>query len=114
MRRSIRYNVFCTISKARFVFIIAVVLSISIATIATFSAVTVGSFNAQKKLPIYRVQTDEKKVALTFDCAWGIDYTDTLLSVMQEKGVKSTFFAVEFWVNKHPDYVEKIYSQKVA
>jgi polysaccharide deacetylase family sporulation protein PdaB len=111
LRHSISYNVFCTIRKARFILIIAVaVVSLVAIVFATFSAVAVVNVNAQKKLPIYRVQMDEKKVALTFDCAWGVDYTDTLLSVMQEKGIKSTFFAVEFWVNKHPDYVEKIYN----
>ena len=42
-----------------------------------------------KKLPIYAVKTDEKKVAISFDCAWGVDYTDKLLSIMQEENVKT-------------------------
>ena len=61
-----------------------------------------------RKIPIYRVQTEEKKIAISFDCAWGVDYTDELLKVMQENSVECTFFAVEFWVKKHPDYVKKI------
>jgi polysaccharide deacetylase family sporulation protein PdaB len=59
-------------------------------------------------LPIYSVETDKKVVALTFDCAWGTDYTDELLSVMQSESVKSTFFTVQFWAEKHPDYLKKI------
>lgn len=62
-----------------------------------------------KKLPIYYVKTEEKKLAISFDCAWGTDYTDELLSVMQQRKVKCTFFMVEFWTKKHPDYVKKIW-----
>ncbi len=62
-----------------------------------------------RKLPIYSVDTPEKKIAVSFDCAWGTDYTDELLSVMAAEGVKSTFFAVEFWTEKHPDYLKKIF-----
>jgi len=61
-----------------------------------------------KKLPIYSVQTEEKKIAISFDCAWGVDYTDKLLSIMKEEDVKCTFFAVEFWATKYPEYVKKI------
>lgn len=61
-----------------------------------------------KKLPIYRVQTEEKKIAISFDCAWGVDYTDKLLEIMEKENVKCTFFAVEFWVKKHPEYLKKI------
>jgi polysaccharide deacetylase family sporulation protein PdaB len=61
-----------------------------------------------KKLPIYSVNTSEKKVAISFDCAWGTDYTQELLDIMEEKKIKSTFFMVEFWTNKHQDLVKKI------
>ncbi len=63
---------------------------------------------ATKQLPVYYVKTDEKKVAISFDCAWGVDYTDKLLSVMMEEKVTCTFFTVEFWAKKYPEYVKKI------
>ena len=63
---------------------------------------------AARSLPIYSVQTEEKKVAISFDCAWGVDYTDTLLDVMEQNDVRCTFFAVEFWVKKYPEYAKKI------
>ena len=47
-------------------------------------------------------------MALTFDCAWGVDYTDTLLEIMEREKVSSTFFMVEFWAKKYPEYVKKI------
>ena len=71
------------------------------------NALSVSS-KASRKLPIYRVNTNEKKIAISFDCAWGVDYTDQLLSTMKNENVKCTFFAVEFWVEKHPEYAEKI------
>ena len=61
-----------------------------------------------RKLPIYSVATEEKKVAISFDCAWGVDYTDELLQIMQQNDVRCTFFAVQFWVEKYPEYAQKI------
>ncbi len=63
---------------------------------------------APRALPIYSVETAEKKVAISFDCAWGVDFTDKLLDIMAKNGVRCTFFAVEFWVEKYPEYAEKI------
>jgi polysaccharide deacetylase family sporulation protein PdaB len=59
-------------------------------------------------LPIYSVTTDENKISISFDCAWGTDYTDKLLEIMKSEGVRCTFFMVEFWVKKNPEYVKKI------
>ena len=70
---------------------------------------TVGAgMSSSRSLPIYSVETDEKKIAISFDCAWGVDHTDELLEVMQKNDVRCTFFAVEFWVKRYPEYVEKI------
>lgn len=66
--------------------------------------------SSSRSLPIYSVETEEKKVAISFDCAWGIDYTDTLLDIMAKNEIRCTFFAVQFWVEKYPEYVEKIVS----
>lgn len=64
--------------------------------------------SSTRSLPIYSVATEEKKIAISFDCAWGVDYTDELLDVMEKNGVRCTFFAVQFWVEKYPEYAEKI------
>jgi polysaccharide deacetylase family sporulation protein PdaB len=65
---------------------------------------------AKRSLPIYSVATDEKKIAISFDCAWGVEYTDALLNTMQKYEVRCTFFAVQFWVEKYPEYAKKIVS----
>ena len=59
-------------------------------------------------LPIYSVETDKKLVAISFDCAWGVEHTDKLLETMEKFNVKCTFFAVQFWVEKYPEYAKKI------
>ena len=66
------------------------------------------SVSAARSLPIYSVETQEKKIAISFDCAWGVDHTDKLLEYMQKNEVRCTFFAVEFWVEKYPEYAAKI------
>ena len=75
------------------------------------NAQTVGAgTSSSRSLPIYSVSTEEKKIAISFDCAWGVDYTDELLDIMQKNEVRCTFFAVQFWVEKYPEYAEKIVS----
>ncbi len=64
--------------------------------------------SSTRSLPIYSVETEEKKIAISFDCAWGVDYTDKLLDIMEKNDVRCTFFAVEFWVTKYPEYAKKI------
>ena len=64
--------------------------------------------SATRSLPIYSVNTDEKKIAISFDCAWGVDYTDKLLDIMEKNDIRCTFFAVQFWVEKYPQYAAKI------
>ena len=64
--------------------------------------------SGNRQLPIYSVATNEKKIAISFDCAWGVDYTDKLLQIMAQNDVRCTFFAVQFWVEKYPEYAAKI------
>lgn len=61
-----------------------------------------------KKLPIYCVQTDAPKVAISFDAAWGNEDTATLLSILEKHNVKATFFMTGGWVESYPDDVKAI------
>ena len=83
-------------------------LSYCLALILPANKMTGAGTSSSRSLPIYSVQTEEKKVAISFDCAWGVDYTDKILQALDDYGVKCTFFAVEFWVEKYPEYVKKI------
>ncbi len=61
-----------------------------------------------RKLPIYSVEREDKKIAISFDCAWGTDHTDAILKALADANVRATFFMVEFWAEKYPEYVKKI------
>ncbi len=101
---------FAVLKKRKILSLISLVLAIVVCSVVFLSTDAEQVFfgYATRELPIYRVETDEKKIAISFDCAWGVTYTDKLLEIMEEKGVKCTFFAVEFWTEKYPEYVKKI------
>ncbi len=98
------------ISKKKSIICLAVclLLTVVIVVLGLTPASSVFYGGNLKKLPIYYVKTEAKKVAISFDCAWGVDYTDSLLSTMAKENVKCTFFMVEFWTEKYPEYVKKI------
>ena len=59
-------------------------------------------------VPIYKVGTNQKQVAISFDATWGTEYTDEILEILKQHNVRTTFFLAGYWVDKHPDYVLKI------
>ncbi len=85
--------------------LMAAVLCVS----ARFTGAYAVYFNGTPRLlPIYSTERDDKTVALTFDCAWGVEHTDEILKGLKNGGVRATFFMVEFWTEKYPEYVKKI------
>ena len=101
---------FALLNKKKFFVAVALVCCGIMAVISLFSTKAYAVFysGSFKKLPIYYVKTEEKKIAISFDCAWGVDYTDKLLETMKAENVRCTFFAVEFWSAKYPEYLKKI------
>ncbi|MEW9124374.1 MAG: polysaccharide deacetylase family protein [Thermotaleaceae bacterium] len=67
--------------------------------------------NKDKLLPIYCVDVEEKKVAISFDAAWGDQFTEGILEILDKYNIKATFFLVGFWVDKYPDMVKKIHEK---
>lgn len=68
-------------------------------------------FSSDRKLPIYSVETSEKKIAISFDASWGADNTEKLLDILDKYKVKTTFFLVGGWVDKYPDKVKEIHER---
>lgn len=68
-------------------------------------------FRTNRKVPIYSVCTNEKKVAITFDTNWGKDNTKEILELLAKYNVKATFFIIGKWANEFPDEVKQIYTQ---
>lgn len=61
-----------------------------------------------KLKPIYYVDTQEKKIALSFDATWGAEYTPRLLDILEEYNIKTTFFLTNIWLKEYPDVAKKI------
>lgn len=65
-------------------------------------------FSQQRQTPIYCVDVPDKKVSITFDCAWGADDIPDILNTLKKAGVKASFFLVGTWAEKNPDTVRQI------
>lgn len=59
-------------------------------------------------LPIYRVACEDKKIAISFDAAWGAERTPLILDTLDKYNVKTTFFLVGFWIDDYPDMAKEI------
>lgn len=70
--------------------------------------VSVSSNVNGRELPIYCVDTDEKKVALSFDAAWGNEDTRQILDILKKHDIQVTFFMTGGWVESFPDDVKAI------
>ena len=91
------------------IFLLAtVIFALSVVLVKTTNTKEVFYGGNLKELPIYSVERDDNKIAISFDCAWGVDYTDKLLSILKDEEITCTFFAVEFWADKYGDYLKKI------
>ena len=81
---------------------------------ATFKTQNIGtsiqtSAKTSKMLPIYNVDTEENKVALTINCAWNADDIDLILGTLTKNQVKATFFMVGNKMASQKDIVKKVY-----
>ena len=62
----------------------------------------------RRELPVYNVDTKEKVLSISFDAAWGRANTEEILNILDRYDVKTTFFLVGFWAEKHPDLVQEL------
>ena len=75
---------------------------------AVSSPAIVGVSANQRSLPVYSVERSDKRVALSFDAAWGNEDTQTLIDILDSYGVNTTFFVVGDWVDKYPESVKAL------
>lgn len=92
------------------VFGMAVMLLVAVLGVSVFftGAYAVYYGNTPRLVPIYSVDREDKVVSISFDCAWGTEYTDDILKALKASDVRATFFMVEFWTEKYPEFVKKI------
>jgi len=85
--------------------IITVALGIFFTAHTLFDAVSAEA----RMIPIYNVDTDENKVAMTFNCAVGNSDIDSILATLDKYNVKATFFLLGSWADDYIEEVQKIY-----
>lgn len=102
-----------TITKKGLISVFACVLICAIMlTVSTRTATSViQTANTDRLIPIYYVDTKDKVCSISFDAAWGDEQTETLLDILDEHKVKTTFFLVGDWVDKYTDSVKEIDSR---
>lgn len=97
-----------TLSRRTFLGIICIVLGLFI-LVFTLVGKTTSASSTEKKLPVYSVETDEKKIAITFDAAWTNQDTDDLIEILKNHNATATFFIVGDWAEKFPESVKSFY-----
>ena len=70
---------------------------------------SVGIKAQQRLVPIYSVDRNDNKIAVTFDVAWENSNTAELLSILDEYDAKATFFVTGDFCDRHPEDVELFY-----
>lgn len=63
---------------------------------------------AIRLVPIYQVDTPEKKVAISFDASWGAEHTPRILDILDRHQVKTSFFLVNIWLEDYPEMAQEI------
>ncbi|MBE5735906.1 MAG: deacetylase [Clostridiales bacterium] len=106
---------FVIIKKKMLILAVIAVISMVILSIPYEGGASASVFfgTAPRLVPIYSVESDEKKVAISFDTAWGADKTEGILDILKQYDVRATFFMVGFWVEDYPDMVKKIDEQGI-
>lgn len=101
---------FCVI-KSRTIKIFLAMVAVVVLLAISFeggSAAQVWFGYSTRLVPVYRVERQEKRVAISFDAAWGADKTQQIIDVLKQYDAGATFFLVGFWVDKYPEMVKAI------
>ena len=101
---------FVVIKKKGLIIAILAVVSMVMLSINYNGGVSTSVFfgTAPRLVPIYSVETEVKKIAISFDTAWGADKTEKIVDILNDYNVGATFFMVGFWVNDYPEMVKLI------
>ncbi len=96
--------------KKLFTVIFSVILSsvFLTCTILVSTENSISTAGNQRLTPVYSVDREDKKIAISFDAAWGADKTQDIIDVLLKYEVSATFFLVSFWAEKYPEEVKAI------
>ena len=93
------------LDKYRFACILLALFSVALFLVSSLSP----NAEEEKLLPVYSVETDEKVLSVTFDCAWTAEDIPIILSTLKNYNCRATFFVVGSWAEKYPECVKLIH-----
>ncbi len=89
------------------VFLLLIIGAIVYTQVALSDAMPVSSMS--EPMPVCRVKTEEKAVALTIDTAFGeADFTEQILGVLENESARATFFVMGLWAQENPEALNAI------
>lgn len=97
-------------TKLAYLFLITFITIISFST-AVFAVENIdflNDYSGKRLVPIYKVQRDDKKIALTIDAAWGNNKTEALLELLQTESIPVSFFFAGIWLENNSQLIKKI------
>lgn len=97
-----------TVTKRKLIGFLCIIFAVTI-IIGLFLSENISVSATKRKLPIYSVDTNEKKIAITFDAAWTNQDTDALIEILKKHNASATFFIVGDWAEKFPESVKAFY-----
>lgn len=69
---------------------------------------TLTTSTTADEMPINKVDTDEKKIAITINCLESDKNIEEILGILNEYSVKATFCIYGEWVKKYPELTKRI------
>lgn len=100
---------FFVVNRKMIYFFGILILAILIFSANSLDAVRTAA--EKDNIPIYCVQTEEKKIAVTFDSAWDDADLTEVLQALGDYECRATFFVVGDFLEKYPDRVKEMYEK---
>ena len=89
-------------------YFVAILLALVLLFFFLHRQITQGVFSTLIEGTVYRVETEEKAVAFTFEVVWGPGQTEEILDILDRYQVHATFFISGSWLRKYSDLAREI------
>ena len=84
--------------------------ALAVGTAGYAASYPAAAYATDRPLPIYCVDRGQQKIcSISFDAAWGNEDTQTLIDILAQYNVKTTFFVVGDWAEKYPGSVKALH-----
>ena len=91
---------------------VILILITSIAIKNKSSNEVVQTSSAIQKMPIYKVNINEKKLALSINCTENIENLNDILDILSKMQIGATFFVTGELIDKYPNEIKEIINNK--